>query len=90
MNVSRKIQLTAAAVIANGALALAVLTPSTAFAACMIYVDTVCTGGECIDYGPCPPPRVGCKLLENTACSYCSGYSCEPCQGYSYNCVYGP
>ena len=90
MNINRKIQLTAAAVIANGALALGLLTLSTAFAACMIYTDTVCTGSQCINYGPCPPPKPGCKLLEATACSYCSGYLCEPCQGYSYNCVYGP
>jgi len=96
MNISRKIQLAAAAVIANGALALTVLTPSTAFAACQFYSVMVCTGGVCKNNGSCPPPNPGCTLATvNPApplCDSCFGFECAPScpggQGYYYFCVY--
>jgi hypothetical protein len=75
MNIHRKIQLAAAAVIANGALALSFLSPSPAFAAsCNIEKifcapATLCESNSfrqeiCTTYAP-----PGCKIL-NTECGY--------------------
>ena len=90
MKITRKIQLTAAAVIVNGALALTVLTPSTALAACLPYSIQVCDYSVCQVNGACPAAKPGCAFLERTqGCGYCIGYDCT-CQGYSYTCYYGP
>jgi hypothetical protein len=80
MNINRKLQLAAVAVIANGALALCLLAPGSAFAASCAGGRFVCGVGICNNANElfaclrATPP--GCKLVnfagcDNRGCEFC-------------------
>jgi len=73
MKMNRKIQLTAAAVIANGALALGLLSPSPAFATTCGPYDTCISNVTCNNVQAnaylCKSFRPGCTYLGNI-CTY--------------------
>ena len=91
MNFHRKIQITASAVIANGALALGLLTTSVAMACPLLA--TTCIGSICpaqqIQVNECERLNEGCKVAE-TQC-YLSGSGDDQCigDGAELYCFYG-
>jgi|HubBroStandDraft_1064217.scaffolds.fasta_scaffold760910_1 hypothetical protein len=92
MNVCRKFQLVACAVIASGVIALGLLSPKVALA------QTDCLGEAyvCIGEGPCPSLQDqiesceafyrGCTVVD-TECYINDG---DPCDGYEIQCTLEP
>ena len=87
MNTNRKIQFTAAAVIANGALALGLLSSTPALAQACGPVEECTTASICSEKTKPCPPIVGCTYIGQSACS--PPNNTGPCVGfYSYICYY--
>jgi hypothetical protein len=94
MNINRKIQLTAAAVIANSVLALSLLSPDLALA------NTCGTSIKCLSAAYCQSPSVraavctagrppGCIYIGST-CAFPSTNGCTAHPGtYAVTCLYG-
>jgi hypothetical protein len=73
MTTNRKLQLGAAAVMANAILALTGMTPTPAHAACnqvLIFCNSSCSsgGGWHDNDGFCPPPPAGCSEVNGSFC----------------------
>jgi hypothetical protein len=94
MNINRKIQFSAAAVIANGVLALSLLSSAPALAG-ICRVEECTTQAYCAAHNNtnkyCPPPPIGCShYVGQTACS--AGPITDildPCYAwYAYFCEY--
>jgi hypothetical protein len=92
MNTYRKIQLSAAAVIANGALTIGLMSSAPAVAQGICY-DYVCLAGQCPanPASECPKTYSGCNL-EKFFEATCSGPTNQPpCTGEStITCIYIP
>lgn len=89
MNIYRKIQLTAAVVVANGALALGILSPSAAVAAsCLSTKIQVCLVSNCPN--PLQVAQI-CRTIAPPNCTYV-GSICRiagQCGGFGQiTCVY--
>jgi hypothetical protein len=92
MNAYRKIQLSASAVIANGMLALGLLSPNLALAQnCQLEECT--TQAYCAAHGSnkyCPSHLSGCgAYIGQSVCSGPIGNINDPCYAqYAYYCIY--
>jgi hypothetical protein len=90
MNVNRKIQLAAAAVIVNGVLALEILSPTTALAASCGPIDSPCLPGSlatCLSAG-----LAWCRTFTPPGCTFtgdeCLGTSGCPVGDVKVACFY--
>jgi hypothetical protein len=91
MNINRKVQLAAAAVIVNSSLALGLLASRPAFASGCGVVEECTTGSYCATHtnNKYCPPQFGCRYSGQTACIAPENYG--SCAGfYSYICIYVP
>jgi|HubBroStandDraft_6_1064221.scaffolds.fasta_scaffold585781_2 hypothetical protein len=89
MFAKRKIQLAAAAVVANGVLALIVLTPRTAYAACGLQqycVSQAVCQSDALAFCLSREPQ-GCKFLFSS-CSYPNHSDCG--SNYLLSCQFTP
>lgn len=94
MNTKRKIQLAAAAIVANGALALTLLSPTPAMAVtcndrvlCMTNPFPVCTyhASSCEGWKP-----AGCKVVSSTCFNPPTPLCIDAYKNYALFCNYEP